>query len=248
MITEIQTKIKEHLPLHIDEIHWNGASLLFRGTNWHFEAITAWRLISNNKILCGSDTDTQNVIKFIKDASVVRIEPQNPAFPVDPSLLLDNGCILEIFSDTSYDTWTFRVPNAPIYDFSPYDEVYKNIQQIGVFPDIKNFLPLHIRRLSSENNKLILHGNKWNLTIPHSWRLIDQNNYIHGMLEEETKKNLDELIDINIDSVQFQSKHLPIDPVLNLSNGFRLEIFSVKQHELWVIKLPNGKEVYGAAG
>lgn len=245
MIAEIQTKIKPHTPLILDEIICDGGNLVFRGTNWHFSAITSWRLIRSNKFLCGSDIDTHEIINLLRDASIIRIEPQSIAFPVDPALFFDNGCIIEVFSDASYDTWTLQMPDEPLYDFAPYGEKHIKIQCNESFLEIERTLPLTIQTMSFEDNKLILRGNNSKLTIASSWRFVDQNTYTYGASENGSKEILSELKNISIDAIHAQSSHFPIDPVLYFSNGFRLEIFSASPNEPWIMQLPNGKIMSG---
>ena len=119
MIPEIQTKIKEYLPLVVEEVECDGPTLHFSGDNWSFSAISAWRIVQNNKFIFGSD-DEENlkVSELIKNSIITHVEPQSSNFPVDPAFCFADGHRLEIFSDACFDTWTFRIPDEPLYDFT----------------------------------------------------------------------------------------------------------------------------------
>jgi len=234
MISEIQTAAKLLTPLSIEEIVLNDTNLILRGVNWHFSVVAAWRLIKNDKFLVGSDLNALDLSHLLKDAAIVDIIPQSSSFPVDPTFLFNNGTILEFFSDASFDTWTFQLPDTPLYDFNPYNEPYNKTQPTTKFPEITGLLPL-LHDISLENDKLILKFNNWKLVVSSSWRFTDQNSNIYGASEERGKEILPECKNLSIESVYVQSHLFPIDPILHFSNGIRLEIFSANPDKSWKI-------------
>ena len=246
MILKIQTKIKDLLPLRVEEASWNDPTLHFYGTDWSFWSLAAWRITLNNKLIFGSDDgENPEIANLIKSSLIERVESQSPNFPVDPSFYFADGHVLETFSDASYDTWTFRLPNNVVYDFSSDDGATLRTDKIGSFVEITDFLPLMIDKIVDEGSVLKLQGKDWQFSVNSAWRVIHQNENsdFFGRGEPHGKKDLSVLKNSSIQSVQIQTERFPIDPVFFFSNNYRLEVFSASSHDSWKLQLPQGKVI-----
>lgn len=246
MIPEIQTKIREWLPWALEEVGCDGPSLHFFGNECIFSAISAWRITFKNQLIVGSDDgQDEQVSEILKNAVIMQVVPQSSDFPVDPAFYFADGHKLEIFSDSSFDTWTFKIPTEPLYDFSIGEVQPMKVKNDGYFCEIQSLLPLNVERSVYDAGRLTLLGKNWSLTIKSSWRVVGNNNDFFGGAEEGGSVYIKEIKDIQIVATQVQSSDFPIDPVLFFSNGYRLELFTSTTHEGWKFQLPSGQMIVG---
>ncbi|MEV4400242.1 hypothetical protein [Nonomuraea sp. NPDC049607] len=112
---------------------------------------------------------------------------------------------------------------------------------------LRGCLPLRIEELSYDEPSLVLGGAGWSLSVLSSWRLLDE----HGAVtlggqskENDIREHLQALADVDVVNVGIQSESLPVDPRLQLSNGFVLEIFSDYPFDTWVWKVRNCDLIY----
>jgi len=246
MILEIQTKINEWMPLTLQEVSCDGPELNLFGNEWSFSAISAWRITQKNKLIVGSDDSADSLVsEILKDAIITQVMPQTADFPVDPTFWFADGHKLEIFSDSSFDTWTFRIPNAPLYDFSIIDTQPMKPKKNESFLEIQSHLPLTVETSVYDSGCLILFGKNWSLTVPSSWRFVGGNNDFFGGAEQQGKDFIKEIKNIQIIAVQAQTNDFLIDPVIFFSNNCQLELFTSSTHLNWEFQLPSRKAIIG---
>ncbi len=114
--------ISDSLPLEITTALWEYPNLNLSGENWSLNINCSWRIIDNDKLLCGcEDTDAEEVLTKLKSLSIIEIKPQSAFLPIDPTLILSNSYKLEIFSTTYFEPWIFELPNKPVFVASPSD-------------------------------------------------------------------------------------------------------------------------------
>lgn len=247
MIYEIEEKISKWLPLVIENVQCDGPALHFYGGEWSFSAISAWRISLNNRLLVGSDeSHDEQVLKILDGAVISQVVPQASNFAVDPVFYFDDGHKLEIFSDSSFDTWTFRIPDEPLYDFTLASAQLVESKKGGYFPEIQRLLPLKVEKILYESGCLILFGKDWSLTVPSSWRIIGKGNNFFGGAEQKGWDTVNELKNSTMIAVDCQSPEFPIDPVLFFSNSMRLELFTSTAQTAREFKLPSGKVISGS--
>lgn len=245
MISEIQTIIQKILPIKIDEASWNAPTLHFHGIDWSFWTLSAWRISLKNRFVCGSDDENNpDIERILTGSSIESISAQSANFPVDPVFYFSDGHVLEIFSDASYDTWTFHLPGDVVYDFISEGGAMLKTKKLGVFEEIASFLPLTIDDLIIEDDRLILLGNNWKFSVQATWRIHSLAD-LNGKHEPNGPQGLPDLKNCSVQSIQIQSDLLQVDPVLFLSNNFRLEVFSASCNQSWFLELPNGEKISG---
>ncbi len=111
---------KKYLPLIIETIYVDQATLNLSGALWHFNSLCAWRLSRDNKVISGHLSQNKEAsITSLKGVSIVSIITQSRFIQVDPVFVLSDGQILEIFSTDTYEPWTFSIDNEPMYCASP---------------------------------------------------------------------------------------------------------------------------------
>lgn len=243
MISEIQPKIDPHLPLKIKKASWNDPILHFYGKEWSFYTLAAWRLYFNDTFKYGSfDGKNPEIARILRHTSISKISVQCPNFPVDPLFYFADGHVLEIFSDASYDTWTIHLPNNVVYDFVYEGGEMLKTKKIEKLGELTDFLPLIIDSVLVEDERFTLLGKNWKFSTRSAWRIHSKSNFV-GMCELDGLIRFPDLKNCSIDSIQIQSYQYPVDPVLFLSNGYTLEVFSASHKQPWLLELPNGKSI-----
>lgn len=101
--------IADFLPLVVNTIAWDEKVLNLKGTGWQFSAPCGWRIIDNEKLLCGYETsDLLDEILLLEKQSIINIETQSKLCDIDPVFVFNNGYKLEIYTMNSALPWTFR--------------------------------------------------------------------------------------------------------------------------------------------
>jgi hypothetical protein len=120
MIESMIVKTKQFLPLKILYSEWNGTSLELNGSTWTFNTLSAWRLSTSNRMVCGCyDDNSKEQISLLKTKEIVEIEFQDSKLKIDPVFILSNGQKLEIFSTDTFEPWTFGLNNEIIFVPTP---------------------------------------------------------------------------------------------------------------------------------
>ena len=120
MMKKLIENITGFLPLSISSIEWNDPSLIIIGENWKFSTVSSWRLIKNDRLVCGCyDQEALEFIKKIEKSFVDSLTIQSNELPTDPVFILSNGYKLEIFATTFLEPWIFELPSGLVYVASP---------------------------------------------------------------------------------------------------------------------------------
>lgn len=100
------------LPTTIREVEYVDPTLLIRGLNWSLTASCAWRWVAQNgEVVSPATTNFEDQIWDLIGASIASIEWRGPeALGLDPIFTLKGGGLLELFSDSAFDTWVLHTP------------------------------------------------------------------------------------------------------------------------------------------
>ncbi|NJP96652.1 hypothetical protein HCN51_45720 [Nonomuraea sp. FMUSA5-5] len=116
-------RLRDCLPLRIDELSYDEPSLLLGGEGWSLSILSSWRLLDEHgRLMLGGQSkegDVREHLRILADTQVVDVEAQSAFLPVDPRLRLSNGFVLEIFSDYPSDTWVWKVRNRHLVYVGP---------------------------------------------------------------------------------------------------------------------------------
>lgn len=104
---------------------------------------------------------------------------------------------------------------------------------------LQAFCPLRITFVEWKDPVLSLCGDNWSLTISSPWRVISEVAMEYGCWDASSVEAIKDFHGLNIIDAFVQSTSLGVDPVLILSNGKKLEIFSIDAVEPWVLRLPD---------
>lgn len=99
-------------------------------------------------------------------------------------------------------------------------------------------LPLKVQEAKWDDPVLTLAGPGWSLTVLSPWRAVANARLLYGWSQPNAGDLLWELCGQSIIDVGVQSPLAPVDPVLHLSGGDAIEIFSENATDPWVIRLP----------
>ena len=84
-------------------------------------------------------------------------------------------------------------------------------------------------------------GNGWSFSSVSSWRVTRGRIVTFAETDQRAAGELPTLLGQKIIAVEVQSKSVEVDPVFVLSDGRRIEIFSVDTYEPWTMQLPTGE-------
>lgn len=112
----LHAHVRPLLPLSVCGSEWSGelTHLNIHGTNWSFNTDSAWRILTTQGFLFGSDSPEAERIAELVGQRLVQVDVQSVHLPLDPALHFDNGWTLEVFSSQTYEPWVFRVPEITL--------------------------------------------------------------------------------------------------------------------------------------
>ncbi|WP_052847691.1 hypothetical protein [Streptomyces avicenniae] len=117
-MTSIIEEITGRLPLVVDSARQESEILYLSGPGWRLRVSGAWRLVRGSHIVTSRDAEvsdrTAGVIGSLVGARVMDCRPQSAAHDIDIALVLDDGQVLETFSDYLYDTWLLTLGDLAI--------------------------------------------------------------------------------------------------------------------------------------
>ena len=120
MIEAMINKTKQHLPLSISDITWDGTVFNMYGEDWSFTTLSAWRITENNKMVFGCyDKLSSALITHLKEFKIVNIATQELSLKIDPVFMFSNKQRLEIFSTDTYEPWTFNIHLLGFFSATP---------------------------------------------------------------------------------------------------------------------------------
>ncbi len=108
-----------------------------------------------------------------------------------------------------------------------------------LFKTINSYVPLSIISVEWSYPALNISGPNWIFNINCAWRITDNQKLVCGCEDPDASEVLKNLIDQEIIEILSQSTSLSIDPILVLSNNYKLEVFSTTYLEPWIFELPN---------
>ncbi|MDT0270747.1 hypothetical protein RM844_31200 [Streptomyces sp. DSM 44915] len=117
-MTSAIAEISSHLPLSVESARQESEFLYLGGPNWRLRISGAWRLMRGTHILTSRDSEasgeTSGAIGSLVGTCVVECRAQSAFHDIDIALVLDDGSVLETFSDYLYDTWLLTLGNLAI--------------------------------------------------------------------------------------------------------------------------------------
>lgn len=122
MIENMILEANSYLPLKIKEVLWDGTTFQINGEIWSFVTLSAWRLSTLKKVICGCyDSNSEEVIKTLVGQEIIKIAMQENLLQIDPVFIFSNGLRLEIFSTDTFEAWTFNINGLGLYISTPSD-------------------------------------------------------------------------------------------------------------------------------
>lgn len=120
MVEEMILTVKKYLPLSVKGISYEAGVLNFYGDNWTFATLSAWRIITKERVIKGCfDNDIDNFIENFKLPIIVNIKFQSSTLVIDPVFIFSDDQMLEIFSTDTYEPWTLNLGNEGFYSATP---------------------------------------------------------------------------------------------------------------------------------
>lgn len=108
--------VAELLPLKIEEILWDGDTLVLSSADWRFKTESVWRVSKNNEIqfTCWDSSACNFVSDFI-GCYITAIGWLVEKQPIDPCFKLSDGRVLSVFCSLSADPWFMEFSGGEIY-------------------------------------------------------------------------------------------------------------------------------------
>ncbi|MEV1006550.1 hypothetical protein [Streptomyces sp. NPDC049881] len=108
-MTDVFEEISACLPLMVDSAGQEQEILYVSGPGWRLRVSGAWRLVQGARILTSRDAEvsdrTAGGVTSLAGGRVTGVRPQGAFNGLDIALVLEDGRVLETFSDFLYDTW-----------------------------------------------------------------------------------------------------------------------------------------------
>ncbi|WP_157463989.1 hypothetical protein [Deinococcus pimensis] len=100
-------------------------------------------------------------------------------------------------------------------------------------------LPLLVSAVAwtEDQENLNVRGPGWSFNTDAAWRVFDEAGLLFGW-DSPNAQGVAELVGARLVHVDVQSDRLALDPALHFDNGWTLEVFSGRQDEPWVLRLP----------
>lgn len=111
---------------------------------------------------------------------------------------------------------------------------------------LMKLLPLRIGFVSWDGNVLTISGENWSFSTLSAWRIVQEGAISFACWDRDVDTKIESIKGESIVGVARQGILVGVDPVLELSNGKKLEVFSSDTFEPWVLKLPDGSIFTGA--
>jgi hypothetical protein len=108
--------------------------------------------------------------------------------------------------------------------------------------------PLRIECVEWNDPQLTISGSAWGFNAVIPWRLLDSEKMIIGSGNEGFEKITKELVGMEIIGCETSRTGGKVDPCFILSNGQRLEFFSICSLEPWTMKLPTPPVLVASPG
>jgi hypothetical protein len=109
---EMLRHASSHLPLTINEWHWDGATLRIHGDRWWFITYEPWRLWRHGSVVFTSKSlPAGSQPQGIIGERIESIVSQGRLVKVDPMLILSRDWWLETMSTAGPEPWLFRFPD-----------------------------------------------------------------------------------------------------------------------------------------
>lgn len=99
-------------------------------------------------------------------------------------------------------------------------------------------LPLRIQEVEWNDPVLTISGPGWALAIVSPWRIVADSRLVYGWVHPAVEDLVWDLCGQSIVKIGVQSSLAPVDPVLHLSSGGAIEIFSQSGIDPWTLHLP----------
>lgn len=246
-------------PLPITEAEHLPAMFSFRGADWSFSALAAWRWVTALGDVVGERTDNagERICELIGD-EVAGIRWHGTAEIKDPTFDLASGGEITILSDATFDTWTFQAYGGywlgPNIDTNSADishpeasgdsYVDENYALSGapadqIAPEVG--LPLAIASATYVDQQLVLSGTSWRLSINCEWRCAtDAGDVISGAIDDPHTR-IQELVGDDIVGVTwFGPQQFGLDPTFTLASGRDLTLLSDTAADNWMLSTDAG--------
>jgi hypothetical protein len=111
MTDDFLAALRAALPLRIDAVDWVEPTLTLGGPGWHLAATCPWRVGTDRVLEFGWESeDVQLRLPGLVGRTMVAVGPQSTTLAVDPSLQLDDGRRIELFSTHHLEPWSLRLP------------------------------------------------------------------------------------------------------------------------------------------
>jgi len=104
------------LPIKIEQVSWDGDTLMLSSAAWSFRTASAWRVSKDYELQFACwDDDARILVSQFLGTSVVEFNWIINRQPIDPSIKLSDGCVLDVFCSTSIEPWVMELSDEAIY-------------------------------------------------------------------------------------------------------------------------------------
>ncbi len=115
MIDKLIKSTEIHLPLIIKDVIWDEDNLCICGDNWSFNTMSPFRIITDNTLFGNADKEIKSILSQIKGEKIIKLVPFGGNKKLDFSFEVENGYIIEFFSNSYFEPWVFKIEDEITY-------------------------------------------------------------------------------------------------------------------------------------
>lgn len=113
---KILQDLEGFLPVEVDEVLWDGDTLIMSSAAWCFRSGSVWRVSGEEGMLCGCwDDEAFEYASSLSGLSVVEVGWLVSDLPIDPYFKLSDGRVLSVFCSVSCEPWFMEFSSGNIY-------------------------------------------------------------------------------------------------------------------------------------
>jgi hypothetical protein len=112
----LREEIARHAPLTVISATWDAETLILRGNDWFFQSSGSWRLVGGGCIEFSClDASAASQLQGLCGKRLISLGSQSRHLEDDPALLFEDDRVLEIFSLSSYEPWSFHSASEKVF-------------------------------------------------------------------------------------------------------------------------------------
>lgn len=109
MIDDLIKSTEKYFPLTINNIIWDEDNLCIYGDNWSLNTMSPFRITKKDFLIGNFDSEIKDYLNELIGKKIVKLLPFGGKWCFDFSLELETLEIIDIFSNSYFEPWIFKI-------------------------------------------------------------------------------------------------------------------------------------------